>query len=45
MAHIIIEYSANLRGEFDLDGTQFTAYFTSTERIDFRGRSQIGSGS
>src|SRR4051812_36431950 len=23
-------------GEFDLDGTQFTAYFTSNDRIDFR---------
>ncbi len=23
-------------GEFDLDGTQFTAYFTATERVDFR---------
>jgi cell fate regulator YaaT (PSP1 superfamily) len=24
-------------GEFDLDGTQFTAYFSSSERVDFRG--------
>jgi len=23
-------------GEFDLDGSQFTAYFTATERVDFR---------
>jgi cell fate regulator YaaT (PSP1 superfamily) len=23
-------------GEFDLDGTQFTAYFTANERVDFR---------
>jgi cell fate regulator YaaT (PSP1 superfamily) len=24
-------------GEFDLEGTQFTAYFSSQERVDFRG--------
>jgi cell fate regulator YaaT (PSP1 superfamily) len=24
-------------GEFDLDGTQFTGYFTANERVDFRG--------
>jgi cell fate regulator YaaT (PSP1 superfamily) len=24
-------------GEFDLDGTQFTAYFTANDRVDFRG--------
>ena len=24
-------------GEYDLDGSQFTAYFTATERVDFRG--------
>lgn len=24
-------------GEFDIEGTQFTAYFTANERIDFRG--------
>src|SRR4051812_26133408 len=30
-----LEMSIN-GGEFDLDGTQFTAYFTSNDRIDFR---------
>ncbi len=24
-------------GEYDLEGSQFTAYFTATERVDFRG--------
>jgi cell fate regulator YaaT (PSP1 superfamily) len=30
-----LEMSIN-GGEFDLDGSQFTAYFTSNERVDFR---------
>ncbi len=36
----VSEHGLDIRissGEYDLDGSQFTAYFTATERVDFRG--------